>query len=440
MSKKQTLKQVLLLVIGTLPLSAALAASGSFEPLPDGIIAAGDISGIATHNNFLLIGADEADGANLNAVQVLSGVADGKLKLESDRQIDLFVGVETDDGGVEMDIEGIAVEGDTVVVVGSHSAKRPRLKKKKYAKNRERLKATAIKAEPNRGRIYRLQLDGSGKVKSMDHISLSKLLAKHPVLGPYAPLPSKENGIDIEGIAVEGDTVVVVGSHSAKRPRLKKKKYDKNRKRLQAEAIKAEPNRGRIYHLQLDDNGKVESMAHISLSTLLAKHPVLGPYTPLPSKENGIDIEGVALADGKLYLGFRGPVLRDGYVPVMVLDFDSPEENELKFVRLGGRGIRDITRVSDGFLVIAGPVGDGMASYQLYHWDGGDMVPGKKRGGHDLGVVTPLRKIKPPTGGKAEGVTVISESDDGYHLLIAYDGVVDRGEVLQHLNVSKDGS
>jgi len=334
------------LVVGTLSSSAALAVDGAFEPLPDGIIAAGDISGVATHNNFLLIGADEADGANLNAVQVLSGVADGKLKLEADRQIDLFVGTKTDDGGVEM---------------------------------------------------------------------------------------------DIEGIAVEGDTVVVVGSHSAKRPRLKKKKYDKNRKRLQAAAIKAEPNRGRIYRLQLDDNGKVKSLAHISLSTLLAKHPVLGLYVPLPSKENGIDIEGVALLDGKLYLGFRGPVLRDGYVPVMVLDFDSPEQNELLFVRLGGRGIRDITRVKDGFLIIAGSVGDGTASYQLYHWDGGDMVPGKKRGGHDLGVVTLLSEIEPPVGGKAEGVTVISESDDGYHLLVAYDGVVDRGEVLQHMNVSKDG-
>ena len=88
------------------------------------------------------------------------------------------------------------------------------------------------------------------------------------------------------------------------------------------------------------------------------------------SKENGVHIEGIAVKGGVLYLGFRDPVFRDTYVPVMTRKFDDPADtHDLLFVRLGGRGLRSLACVSDGFLNIAGPVGDGPGSYQLYHWD-----------------------------------------------------------------------
>ena len=52
---------------------------------------------------------------------------------------------------------------------------------------------------------------------------------------------------------------------------------------------------------------------------------MLQRFTQIPSKENGVDIEAIAVKgkDGdKLHLGFRGPVLRDNLVPIMVLDFN----------------------------------------------------------------------------------------------------------------------
>ena len=345
MSTQKIARPALLLLGSMLSSGSILAASGDFDPLPAGIIAPEDISGIAKHGRFLLLGADEARDDGLNAVQVLVRDGNGRLELVPELQIDLFTGEEDDEGGTELDIEGIAVDGKSVVVLGSHSAKRPRLKEEKtYAKNLKRLKVKAIKAEPNRARIYRLKIDAAGNTKAKKHISLGKLLKKHPVLKAYVPLPSKENGIDIEGIA---------------------------------------------------------------------------------------------LHDGLLYLGFRGPVFRDGYVPVMVIDFEDTDDHELRFVRLGGRGIRDVTRVSDGFLIIAGPVGDGSASYPLYHWDGNDMVPGKKRHGRAIGTVKLLTEIEPPKKGKAEGLTVISEKSDSYDLLIAYDGVKNSGKVLQNWSVDK---
>jgi len=351
MSKQRTVKFSALLIAGFLSSITGVSADDRFDPLPDGVIAAEDISGLAKYGDLLLIGGDEADKISKkrgkNVIQILRRGATGGLELEG-KPLKLFTGHKTDDGGTEMDIEGIAVEDNTVIIVGSHSAKRPRLKKKKD--------------------------------------------------------------------------------------------YDENLLQLDAAAILPEPNRGRIYRLKLGTNGKVKSREYISLSSLLAKHPVLGPYVPLPSKENGIDIEGVAVAEEMLYLGFRGPVLRDGYVPVMILDFGDPDNSDLVYVRLGGRGIRDITRVEDGFLIIGGPVGDSPVSYQLFHWDGNDMVPGKGRDGQKLGKILELAEIEPPTGGKAEGVTVMSESEDTYQLLLAYDGVKDSGKVLQHRSVSKDGS
>ena len=56
-----------------------------------------------------------------------------------------------------------------------------------------------------------------------------------------------------------------------------------------------------------------------------------------------------------------------------------------------------------------------------------------------MGVVSLLAEIELPASGKAEGVTVITETDTGYHLLNAFDGVEDSGQVLQHMSVSKAG-
>ena len=104
----------------------------------------------------------------------------------------------------------------------------------------------------------------------------------------------------------------------------------------------------------------------------------MGIFTKIPSKENGIDIEGIASDGDKLYIGFRGPVLRGNYVPVMVIkDCDNPSDYELLFVNLDGNGIRDICKVEDGFLIISGPMGDGVGNYQLYFWNGVDSIPGK---------------------------------------------------------------
>jgi hypothetical protein len=237
--------------------------------------------------------------------------------------------------------------------------------------------------------------------------------------------------MDIEGIAVEGDTLYVLGSHSANRSRVKgDKKYKRNLKTFRDDQINHQKSRDRLYRVKLDAQGRAidGETRHISLRKLINDHPVLKTFSEIPSKENGVDIEGIAVKNGTLYLGFRGPVLRDGYVPVMTLTFDDPAgTDDLLYVRLGGRGIRSLASVSDGFLIVAGPVGDGPGSYQLYHWNGLDEVPGDDRDANDMGKVRLLGEIRPPTedgeSGKAEGVVVLAEQPDSYDLIVVYDGL-----------------
>jgi hypothetical protein len=75
--------------------------------------------------------------------------------------------------------------------------------------------------------------------------------------------------------------------------------------------------------------------------SLIVNDPFLAPYVALPSKENGIDIEGIAATDKYLFVGFKGPVFRQNYVPILQLNHDfepvpADSGSPLLFVDLGG--------------------------------------------------------------------------------------------------------
>ena len=245
--------------------------------------------------------------------------------------------------------------------------------------------------------------------------------------------------MDIEGLAVEGKYIYVVGSHSSKRKKVNEdKKSKKNREHFHADNIEDERNRDWLYRLRIDSQGNEVAREQITLREIIKRDAVLKTFSNIPSKENGVDIEGLAVKDEWLYIGFRGPVFRENYVPVMKLQFDDPKGTyDLLYIELGGRGIRGMTSVSDGYLIVAGPVGDGPASYQLYHWDGKDVIPGKDLETADIGKTRLLGDIIPPKNGKSEGVVVIDEEDTLYHLIIVYDGVENNDHIMQRFRVAK---
>jgi hypothetical protein len=252
-------------------------------------------------------------------------------------------------------------------------------------------------------------------------------------LPAIALLQDEENEIDMEGVASDGRFVYVVGSHSLARKKLDAEQpYQENRRRL--EDVKDERSRHKVFRLRLADNGRCTEARSISLTAILDQDPVLHRFTKLPSKENGIDIEGVAAADGRLYFGFRGPVLRDNYVPVVALRFDDPSRYELLFLDLKGRGIRDLAAVEDGLLVLGGPVGDGEGTYQLYFWDKKDCLPGRRA---PSGTITRLGSIEAKGDAKPEGLAVLEQSAESVTLILICDGAGDGRADLLRLKIPR---
>ncbi|MEJ2453401.1 MAG: DUF3616 domain-containing protein [Candidatus Thiodiazotropha sp.] len=236
--------------------------------------------------------------------------------------------------------------------------------------------------------------------------------------------PSKGDEYDIEAMAFDGERYLyLVGSHSAKRRLLDAQaKGSRGEGLKQLEPIRSEKARRIMLRLSLDEEGNPQGKPEtISLWKSINRSSLLKPFTKLPSKENGIDIEGLAYADGLLYVGFRGPVLRDNWVPVLVGDFDSFEKrHELKFIRLDGLGIRSMLALGrQGFLILAGPVGDGPGGFHLYLWNGRDQLPGQDG---ERGKVRHLGEIPVERGYKGEAMTLISQQGNRIELLIAFDG------------------
>jgi hypothetical protein len=232
--------------------------------------------------------------------------------------------------------------------------------------------------------------------------------------------------IDIEGIACDGNLIYVMGSHSWKREKVEATNSVVTNRELIATSG-PEPSRDRLFRFSLDAQGKASKIEVTSLRSVIDMNEVLKTFRAIPSKENGIDIEGIASADGHLFAGFRGPVLRENHTPILKFAFANPiVTTELLFVNLGGRGVRDLTRVRGGFLVLAGPVGDGPGSYQLYFWDGRDCLPGHRTVG-TVGRIELLCKIPTPDDAKAEGIALLKEADSAYEVLIVYDGLKDGG-------------
>jgi hypothetical protein len=88
--------------------------------------------------------------------------------------------------------------------------------------------------------------------------------------------------------------------------------------------------------------------------------------------ENGANIEGIAVRNKRMHLGFRGPP--GGFVLSVnaeaVFNAADKLEPQVKLLGLGDTvGIRDLTAVDAGILVLAGPVNEG-TDYAVWLWDG----------------------------------------------------------------------
>lgn len=229
-----------------------------------------------------------------------------------------------------------------------------------------------------------------------------------------------EDEFDIEAMALHGTTLYVAGSHCSTRGKVggKKAGHAKNLKELME--VKRRPERERLFRVELDPTtGQPTRVECKSLHDVIHDDPLLERFVAIPSKENGIDIEGLALdpSGTELYVGFRGPVLQDQFVPVLKMPFEHLKQYELLLVKLDGYGIRGLVRVAGGFLILAGPAGEIDAPGRLYFWDGKDCVPDKQQASK------PVLLGEIPGPGKPEGLAVLGDQPGAWEILVACDGV-----------------
>lgn len=216
-------------------------------------------------------------------------------------------------------------------------------------------------------------------------------------LAEYLPLETakKQDEIDIEGLDIDGEYLWLVGSHS-----LRREKPDRDasaEENLEALGrVTAQANRYTLARLPLiadgDDRTAVKSAGKRSAAMLttsalgnaltdsLRADPHLGLFLPIPSKDNGLDIEGLAVRDDRVWLGLRGPVLR-GWAAVLELQLDLAGDGTLQllrmndklrhrkhFLQLDGLGIRDLLFDGDDLLVLAGPTMSDPGACHLFRW------------------------------------------------------------------------
>lgn len=222
----------------------------------------------------------------------------------------------------------------------------------------------------------------------------------HLALGDFFELPAgPEEEMDIEGLAAVDDTLWIVGSHALKRRKPKGTDGEGVEALARMAEVEREANRYFLGRVPLAEHSpglflpeaKVGDRQAASLKTAdtgglahwLRKDPHLAPFLQIPAKENGLDIEGIAVQGRRVWLGLRGPVL-SGHAVVLELDLREPEPGLLKPRRIGpdgqryrkhlldtdGLGIRDLRRDGDDLLLLVGPTMALEGTAQVIRWRG----------------------------------------------------------------------
>jgi len=229
--------------------------------------------------------------------------------------------------------------------------------------------------------------------------------------------------IDIEGLAWQKPYLYALGSHSAKRKKIKDSASQKeNLKRLQETS--PEVARQQLFRIELNSQFAATDIQSVSLQPLLEANPILKNFIGLPSKENGIDMEGLAIDhEGRLLIGLRGPVLRGNIGSIFRIETKKKrfeiKKSKLLYFDAEGRGVRGLTETPNGFLVLTGAMGDQPMSYQVYRWNGKNALAGSDAKDSDFSYLCDL----PDSKGKPEGIQFLKQSPQHIEFMIVEDGL-----------------
>jgi hypothetical protein len=268
---------------------------------------------------------------------------------------------------------------------------------------------------------------------------------------------------DIEGLALDGERLWLVGSHSLRRRRhdsvdgapltiLPDKEQSRNAHVLGCLLLDEEglPVAGK--RLAFDTPTGRDALTHA-----LAADPWIAPFLAIPSKENGLDVEGIAARGDQVLVGLRGPVLRG---IALVLDLrlgglnaDGPTLSlaslNYRCLQISGLGVRDLAALpgSNDVLVLAGPTMSLGGPCYLYRWRNAFCAEGlADSGGITLEATEPLLMIRdgcpgrPEEGSdKPEGLDVESREGDLLAWVAYDDPTLSRRQGGQAVQTKLDG-
>ncbi len=271
----------------------------------------------------------------------------------------------------------------------------------------------------------------------------------------YLDLPAGDGKeIDTEGLACQDGWLWFIGSHSLTREKPDGKDAVEKVFR-QLSTVSREGNRFLLARLPLDDQHtpqttlqQGQTLRHAArlqgdangndLTQALANDPHLQAFLNIPCKENGLDIEGLAVNGERVFLGLRGPVLRgwacilelqpveDAHDPALLRLSPIGENGALyrkHFLKLDGLGVRDLCVDGDDLLILAGPTMSAEGAERVYRWRGGanpqqeSAVEGKE--------LRAILEIPVSEDDHAEGICLFSTSDGKTDLLVVYDPAAD---------------
>ncbi len=193
----------------------------------------------------------------------------------------------------------------------------------------------------------------------------------------FKDIPGRKDSeeTDIESIDIADGRLWVCGSHCRVR-----KKPDKDTPSVLKPDIVSRRSRCLFGSIDLKGNGGALVAAGQtlpfegkgSLRERLAKNPFLSDFINLPSKENGLDIEGMVIVKDKIMLGLRGPLIDSFAVVIEVPIKDAlrigGDEPVIHFLNLGGLGVRDLAHFGSDLLVLAGPVSSAVGPFRIHRW------------------------------------------------------------------------
>jgi Protein of unknown function (DUF3616) len=279
----------------------------------------------------------------------------------------------------------------------------------------------------DQGRFAQIAIVGNGRLAAGARLALIGKKPSRATVG-HPPAESGCSGgerkfrdLDGEAVAYAAPFFYVVGSHGCSR--------HSNKFRSSSFILARIPD-ARVANSSVaatSDPSNVETSYR--LSEALAAVPAIRPYfTQDLTSANGINVEGLAVAGGRLFVGLRAPSL-DGKAFIVAIstvrlfaEKASIDEGDVRAIPVpigDGRGIRDLARLNDRqLLILSGPAQDAPGPFEIHVFD---------ITAETSTLLCTLGELPDPKGAKAEAISVMSQHGKTVDILVMFDGMPSGG-------------